>query len=417
MDNFLKGRLIVVRLILLATVFALVGIGVLTIYAVSHPAESTPVADTAKLAVFWKKQIVYAVVGLLGFVAVNVLSYRRLGQASYWIYSVVLLLLFVVLCGRFVNIPFVPMKNGVHRWIQFRIAGHRLPSIQPSEFCKLSYILALAWYLRFKSNYRHFKSLIGPFALTVLPMVLILLEPDLGTVLLMMPILFTMLFVAGAKVKHLLIIILLAVLVSPMLWGQMNQYQRRRISGVFLQSERVQDAAEKHNWLGNILVGTKFTKKLWREDWGYQLERSKLSIASGGLTGYGFRKGPFIKYVFFLPEHHNDFIFATFAHQWGFLGCVVLLVLYAILIGCGLEIAIHNIDPFAKLAAIGIVTMFAVEVIVNVSMTLGLMPITGLTLPFVSYGGSSLLISLMSVGVLNNIGRSRPFTVAPRSFE
>lgn len=119
----------------------------------------------------------------------------------------------------------------------------------------------------------------------------------------------------------------------------------------------------------------------------------------------------------FLGERENDFIFATIAHQWGFWGCLVLLGLYVIVFGCGLKIAAHNTDPFGKLLAVGIVAMFVVEVLVNVSMTMGLMPITGLTLPLVSYGGSSLLVNMTSVGLLNNVGRCRAFTVAPKPFE
>jgi cell division protein FtsW (lipid II flippase) len=291
--------------------------------------------------------------------------------------------------------------------------GVELPRLQPSEFCKLVYILALAWYLRYRSNYRSMKALIGPFALTLLPMVLILFEPDLGTVLLMMPILFTMLFVAGAKAKHLLLIILMAMLVSPLLWHKMRTYQRRRISSVVLQNEWVREKAEKHPWLGQVLVGTRFSEKQWKNNWGWHLIRSKYAVASGGAIGYGFRKGPFVKYDF-LEARHNDFIFAIIAQQWGFLGCLVLLFLYVLIVGCGLEIAIHNSDPFGKLLAVGIVAMFVVEVIINIGMTLGLMPITGLTLPLISYGGSSLLVSMASIGLLNNIGRCRPFTVAPK---
>ncbi|MBA7634461.1 putative peptidoglycan glycosyltransferase FtsW [subsurface metagenome] len=152
-------------------------------------------------------------------------------------------------------------------------------------------------------------------------------------------------------------------------------------------------------------------------DWGYHLIRSKYAVASGGTNrgkGYGFRQGPFIKYNF-LPERHNDFIFAMIAHQWGFWGCLGLLGLYVIIVVCGLEIAVNNTDPFGRLVAVGIVATFTVEVVVNVSMTLGLMPITGLTLPLVSYGGSSLLVSMVSVGLLNNVGRCRPFSVAPKT--
>jgi len=226
-----------------------------------------------------------------------------------------------------------------------------------------------------------------------------------------MPIFFTMLFVAGAKVKHLLIIVFMALLVSPLLWHKMRPYQRTRISSVLLQNSWIRQEAEQSETLGKILVGRKFNTKQWKNDWGYHLIRSKFAVASGGAKGYGFRKGPFVKYDF-LPERYNDFIFAIIAHQWGFWGCLGLLALYVITIGCGLEIAANNTDPFGRLLAIGIVAVFTVEVLVNVSMTVGLMPITGLTLPLVSYGGSSLLVSMASVGLLNNVGRCRPFSVA-----
>ena len=182
---------------------------------------------------------------------------------------------------------------------------------------------------------------------------------------------------------------------------------------MLLQNSWIRQKAEEKPALGKILVGKRFSTKQWKDDWAYHLIRSKFAVASGGTKGYGFRQGPFIKYDF-LPHRQNDFIFAIIAHQWGFWGCLGLLGLYVIIIGCGLEIAGHNTDPFGRLLAVGIVAMFAVEVVVNVSMTVGLMPITGLTLPLVSYGGSSLLVSLASVGLLNNVGRCRPVSVAPR---
>jgi len=414
MFNFLKGRLIIVRLCLLMAALILIAIGTATIYSVGHPAEPSSATQTGNLGDLWKKQIIFAVVAIVGFIVVNAVNYRRFGAVSHWIYAFVLLLLGLLLVSRYViNIPFVPEINGTHRWIRFIIAGRSL-SLQPSEFCKLVYVLALAWYLRYRSNYDRISTLISPFILTLLPMVLILLEPDLGTVLLMMPILFTMLFVAGAKVKHLLIIILMALLVSPLLWYKMEDYQRIRISSVVLQNAWVREKAAKHPWVGEVLVGTKFSEKLWKSDWGWHLIRSKYAVASGGAKGYGFRRGPFVKYNF-LEARHNDFIFAIIAQQWGFWGCLGLLALYIIIVGCGLEIAVNNTDPFGKLLAVGIVAMFVVEIIINVSMTVGLMPITGLTLPLVSYGGSSLLVSMASVGLLNNVGRCRPFTVAPKA--
>jgi rod shape determining protein RodA len=430
MLNFLKGRLLIIRIVLLFTTLALTFVGILTIYAIGHPEQPVSTRtqgitteagtieniDSAEkptpLSTLWKKQVVFACFGLAGLVLVNLVSYRRLGEISYWLYVLILILLAVLLVDKFVELPFVSVVNGARRWI-------RLPfslSIQPSELCKVSYVLALAWYLRYRSNYRNFKALIGPFVLTILPMALILLEPDLGTVLLMMPVLFAMLFVAGAKAKHLVMIIVAALLISPFLWHKMQPYQRLRISSVLLQSEWLRDKAEEHPALGRILVGTNFSSKRWQDDWGYHLIRSKYAVASGGMNGFGFGRGPFLKYNF-LPERHNDFIFAIIAHQWGFLGCMGVLTLYVILLWCGLIIARENKDPFARLTTIGIIMVFAIQVIVNVTMTIGIMPITGLTLPFISYGGSSLLVSMIFAGLLNNLGRSRPFTLASRAFE
>jgi len=414
MLKIFTGRLIFVRLIMLTAMAGLIVIGVTAIYASGNPQSP---AEPGAFAASWKKQAVFALIGLVAFALLNLVDYRRLGPVSYWIYGGVLLGLALLLVGKVVNLrPFVPVINGACRWFRFGTA-ERYVQVQPSEFCKIAYILALAWYLRFRRNYRKFSGLIGPFALTVLAMALILFEPDLGTVLLMMPILFSMLFVAGAKVKHLLLIVLMAVAVSPLLWHKMNLYQRQRISCVLLQSATVRDKLKESPHLAKILTGREhFNETQWLHGRGWQLRNSKSAIASGGLAGYGFGKGPYLKYDY-LPARHNDFIFAIIAHQWGFWGSLVVLSLYGVIIGCGVEIAYLNTDAFARLISVGIIAMFGVQVLVNVSMTLGLMPITGLTLPLVSYGGSSLVVSMAAIGLLNNVGRHRPFSVAAKAFE
>jgi rod shape determining protein RodA len=414
MFSILKGHLIGVRLLLLICSLLLVVIGILTIYAVGHPSETSLNNNIKKdiddLAGKWKMQLAVAVLGLVCLIGINLINYRFLGSFSYWVFFIGLISLGMLLFSKYVvTLPFAEPKKGSYRWLDFNITG--MPNIQPSEFFKIIYILTLAWYLRYRSNYRNFKALIVPFTMTVIPMGMILLEPDLGTAMLMMPVLFMMLFIAGAKGRHLLLIILLAVMVSPFLWHKMESYQRKRVSVVVLQSEWVQDQAVKYPWLGEILVGTKFTKSQLKSDWAYHLIRSKYSIASGGLTGYGFRMGPFIKYDF-LGERHNDFIFAVIAEQWGFRGALVLFGLYIIITACGLKIAANNTDPFGRLLTVGIIVMFVVEVIINVAMTMGIMPITGLTLPLVSYGGSSLVVNMICIGLMNNVGRCRPFSLA-----
>ncbi|MFZ9033964.1 MAG: FtsW/RodA/SpoVE family cell cycle protein [Anaerohalosphaeraceae bacterium] len=416
------------RMLLLAAALLLIVIGIVTIYAVGHPVQEYKDTGTQELKTAdsqapnlnkysnkWKKQLAFAVFGLFCLVGVNLFHYQRLGRISYAMYAVVLVLLAVLLVDRVVDLPFVHQRQGIRRW--FKLGFGFL--VQPSEFCKVAYILALAWYLRFRSNFRTFSGLVGPFLLTLLAMVLILLEPDLGTTLLLMPVLFTMLFVAGAKVKHLAIILCLGLAVSPLMWKFMKPYQRMRIASVLLQNKKVMNAAKTNDTLARILVGDPDKLRTWRRAEGYQLLHAKRAIASGGVTGYGFGKGPYLQNQkhLRLPEADNDLIFAVIAHQFGILGCGGVLLLYILLIACAIELAWLNTDPFGRLVAVGIAAMFAVQVLVNVGMVLGMMPITGLTLPLVSYGGSSMVANLIAIGLLNNLGRHRPFSVAKKPFE
>ena len=227
-----------------------------------------------------------------------------------------------------------------------------------------------------------------------------------------------MLFAAGARVRHLALIIAIAALSSPLFWDKLNQYQRSRVSSFLFQSKWIRTQAESNPRISKIMTRREhFNTRTWQLTSGWQPTHSKTAIASGGLTGYGFGKGPYLKYSRLLSEKHNDFIFSIIAHQWGFIGCIVIFVLYGTIFVCGIEIATNNPDPFARLIVVGILTMFAVQVIVNSAMTVGLMPITGLTLPLVSYGGSSLVVSMTAIGLLNTIGRVRPFSVAGKGFE
>lgn len=387
---------------------ALVGIGIATIYAIGNPYDTDQVKPHEDAGAY-KKQLSFAVVAMTVFYLVNLVHYRWWGRMSYWLFGGTLILLMVILLGKVVSLPFVRPINGSYRWIVIEVAGHQLPSIQPSEFCKVAYILALAWYLRLRSNYESMRALIGPFVLTLVPMVLILAEPDLGTVMLLMPVLFCMLFFAGAQGKHLLLIIVMALLITPMLWFKMEGYQRKRVIGVLLQSERIQAAMVKDGWVANVLAGGPVTER-WIKDTTLQQSRSMDAISSGGMLGYGFRRGPFLKYNF-VQFSHNDCIIAMIAHQWGVLGVLVVLGLYVLIVMCGLEIAVHHPDPFARLLCMGVSAMFTVQVFVNVGMNFGIMPITGLTLPLVSYGGSSLMVNMIALGLLNNVGRSRPFMI------
>lgn len=335
---------------------------------------------------FYAKQLIW--VGLAGFalLAVNLFNYRMLARFSLPIFCLAV----VLLCVVFV----FPPINGARRWIPLGFM-----SFQPSEVTKLAYIIALASYLRFRENYRRISGLAAPFAMTLLPMALIYKEPNLGTCLLFLPVLFAMLFTAGARPRHLLAVILLGTCLTPVLWLGMSREQRSRVSAMVLQ----------HDGAGVVV-----------HDDGDHLHRSKRVIALGQTWGSELGE-PLVDdpAAYYVPEARTDFVFCMIAERWGFIGCCITLLLYATLYGRGLLIAAATRDPFGRLLAVGIVTLFATQTIINSAMTVGLMPITGITLPLLSYGGSSLATTCLSLGLLINVGlhqgyemRGQPFRFA-----
>ncbi len=380
-----QGRRGGLRLLMVLSVTGLMGLGLWCIY---QYAPNTPSE--------FKRQLMWIGIGLGAFCLVNLVHYRLLGEISFLLLGVTLVLLAVLLLGKCLlppHNPIIPEINGAYRWIKIGPA-----SFQPSEMAKLAYILALAWYLRLRDNYRTFKGLLGPFLLTLLPMALILLEPDLGTVLLFLPVLFTMLFLAGARLRHLFIIIALGAIMAYPFYLIMPAYQKKRIQILLNQDDHSPE------WLRNE---------------GYHLDRSKTYIATGDWLGQFQEQPDYLEFVGELPYGHNDFIFALISHHLGFVGGAALLLLYLLLFVSGVEIVSEQPDPFGRLVGIGITALFTTQVFVNIGMTMGLMPITGMTLPFVSYGGSSLLSSFLELGLLVNVARHRPYkTLSPkRPFE
>lgn len=342
--------------------------------------------ELAGSSLFYGRQLVW--VGGAAFVLlfVNCFNYRQLARFSLPIFGVAVILLCVVFLFRPIN--------GARRWIPLGFM-----SFQPSEVTKLAYIIALASYLRFRENYRRMSGLIAPFAMTLLPMALIFKEPNLGTCLLFLPVLFAMLFTAGARPKHLVAVILLGMCLIPVLWLGMSREQQSRVTAMILQQDG-----------GNASVS----------DDGDHLYRSKRVIALG--QTWGSELGEALvddPAAYYVPEARTDFVFCMIAERWGFVGCCVTLLLYATLYGRGLLIAAATRDPFGRLLAVGIVTLFATQTIINTAMTVGLMPITGITLPLLSYGGSSLATTCLALGLLINIGlhqgyemRGQPFRFA-----
>ncbi len=342
------------------------------------------------------KQIVAIVMGVIAMMLICTTNYLHFGRLAYPLYWAMMCLLALLVVARFVPLaPLIPEIRGSCRWIV--IAGLQF---QPSEFTKVAFVLALARYLRYRKNFRTFRGLIEPFLLTLLPMFLILLEPDLGTVILLLPVLFAMLFVAGAKKKHLALIVLLGLASGPMFYFfVMEDYQKTRIQVLLRQSD------DDPRWLMNQ---------------GYQLEHSKTALGSGGIVGETFREGflagPYVRHRF-LPDRHNDFIFSIVGHQWGLAGCLLVIACYGCIVLVGVEIATQTADPFGRLLAVGMSVMIATQAAVNIAMTMGLMPITGLTLPFVSFGTNSLLAGFLATGVMINVYQRRPVILAKKPFE
>ncbi len=400
MDKLWRQLAIATNWPVLLAVAVLSGTGILSIWA--HSAADTRVAGDAV------KQLVFFGVGIILMFLTQTINYVRVGRYAWPFYiASLLLLIYTVMPGvRSSGFLSVPRINGSRAWIDFGLLN-----LQPAELTKVGFCMVLAHYLRYRSNYRTLVGLLRPFALAVVPLVLILKQPDLGTALVFIPALFCMLFVAGAKIWHLLAIVGIGLALAPIAWFAgprsetglpyelpvlrhlptlVKSYQRDRVYAMFSTDPKVMREA------------------------GFQQEQTMIAIGSGGVSGRGAGNVPIGRTV---PEAHNDMIFALIAEQFGLIGSIVLLASYLILFAAGIEIAASTREPFGRLVAVGIVALLAGQAFLNLLVAVRLMPVTGVTLPFVSYGGSSLLASFISAGLLLNIGQNRPIVMANDSFE
>ena len=310
--------------------------------------------------------------------------YKAIVDRAYLLYGANMLLLVFALVAS-------EARNNTKRWIT--VFGF---DFQPSELMKLTLVVTLARFIRFRSSYKTFKGLGAPFLLTLLPMGLILKQPDLGTALLCIPILFTMLFVAGARPRHLGTIALLGALAMyPVYeWG-LKPYQKQRITG-FL--------AQLPGFEGRVVEDAIVKEMLEKEN--YQLGKSKIAMGAGGWTGVGAGNGE-DQALYRVPERHNDFIYAAVGHEWGLFGTVTVLGLLAWLLLAVLGVAGRQRDPAGRLICVGVAALFGFQAFVNLAMTIGLMPVTGMTLPFLSYGRSSIVVSVLAVALVCNVA-ARP---------
>jgi rod shape determining protein RodA len=331
----------------------------------------------------FERQIVWLILSWPAMLVVTQIPYRSLRPFSMPFYLACVVLLVLTL--------FMPPVNGSRRWIPLGLFD-----FQPSEPARLAFILALAFFLMHRENYRSITGLLPPLIMTIVPLLLILKEPDLGTAMLFLPVMYAMIIAAGARMKHIIVISLAGLALVPVLWWQMSAEQRSRVVTVFTQRDG-----------GPVPSGD-----------GFHLHQSKQVLALGGAWGSIWQAEPPTDdpAAWQLPAARTDFIFCMIGERYGIPGCILLLSLYAILVVRGLLAAIRTREPFGRLVAIGIVAMLATQVVINTGMTVGLMPITGITLPLCSYGGSSLLSTSIAMGLLINISMRPGYEVTGEPF-
>ncbi|SRR5579875_125625 len=317
------------------------------------------------------RQLVWLCAGLVLMLSAAFFDYRSLGSYAYALYCVGLLIQALVLVGGHA-------RGGARRWLNLGFIA-----LEPSELTKLVLIIVLAHFLREKppTGGLKLRHLIAPTIFTLPPVFLIASEPDLGSALLLMLVFATMVFAAGINTRTLLAIILTAALAAPVAWHYLKPYQRQRIVS-FLNPQSDPLGA------------------------GYHVIQSEIAVGSGGPWGKGFLKGTQGR-LNFLPEQTTDFIFAVFAEEFGFAGSMSLLTIYAILISHGLWIARQARDRFGALLALGIVATIFWQVTINIGMATGILPVVGITLPLVSYGGSSLIVMMLELGLLISVNIRR----------
>jgi rod shape determining protein RodA len=356
--------------VLLLAVFALAVVGLFMVYSATHQSLSAVGLDPGT---FLKKQVTFVALGSVMVLLAASFDYRFLKVYAGLIYAASLVLL--VLVGS----PLGTSVKGSQRW--FQLFGFQFA---PSEIAKLALIIMLATFLsELRSGDLTLQEVYRATAIAAVPGVLVFLQPDLGTSIVLVTILVGVLVVAGARARYLGILALTAVVLifGAFQMGLVRDYQVNRLTS-FLDPQN--DPLRS----------------------GYNRKQAEIAIGSGGLFGVGYLQGTQTN-LDFVPEQHTDFIFTVVGEEFGFAGAFTLLVLFGVLIWRAFRIALLSKDPFGTYVAAGIGSYLAIQMFVNIGMTLGIMPITGIPLPFVSYGGSALLTNSAAVGLLLNIHMRR----------
>ncbi len=351
---------------------------IIACFSISSVYSSTYQKESKAWQDIYKRQIVWAALGFLLLFLMSRFNYRRLWDITYILYGITFFFLILV---DVLGIT----RLGAQRWLRLGAFN-----FQPTEFAKLVMVIFLARYYSRKSfdsmyriihNQGFFRSLLVPFIIIGVPIAFIIEQPDLGSGLIVFFIFLAMVYMAGVRMKYLGSFLVCCLLPAPVFWHLLRDYQKDRLL-IFFNPNRDPLGA------------------------GYTVIQSKIAIGSGGLFGKGWLAGTQSQ-LHFLPESHTDFIFATFAEQWGFFGSIVLLAMYYLLIRQGVTIASRTHDYFGRLLAMGIAFMLCIQMCVNIAMNIGLAPVVGVPLPMMSYGGSSVLVTCISLGILINIDRTR----------
>jgi rod shape determining protein RodA len=347
---------------LLVTALFIIGLSLLSMWTLAPGRGGSALA--------WR-QLSWVGIGLLALLLIVSMDYRSLVGAAPALYAAGLALLIAVFAlGRAVS--------GARRWI------HLGPlTVQPSELFKLIFVLMLTWLLTARRSESLSRgTLLATIALVGVPFVLVVRQPDLGTALVLVPVLLAVLVGVGIRLKLLGAGAVAGLAALPLCWLALKPYQRDRLL-VYLDPFRDP-------------LGT-----------AYNVIQAKIAIGSGQLLGKGIA-GATQSRLAFLPERHTDFIFAVFAEMWGFIGCLVLIAAYSLLVLRGFEIAAGTREPRGRVLALGVTAVFAAQTLINLGMVTGLLPVVGIPLPLMSYGGSSMVASLMGLGLLLSV-RMRQF--------
>lgn len=347
---------------MMIAVMLLIVTGFIFIYSAGFQGEN------ALIRPFYKRQIVWGLLGIGVCLAAMVFDYRLLNRYVWLFYAFSVVLLVMVF---FVGVRI----HGSHRWLS--LMGMR---VQPSELAKIATIAALASYLgRPDLDIDNPRCTVAALGIAGLPFVLIALEPDLGTAMVLVPVTFAMLILAGVPWRFMAVLILIGILLLPIGWFGLDEYQRNRIL-VFWEP-------------GRDPLGA-----------GWNKIQSEIAVGSCGLTGKGFLEGT-QNILGFLPRTvaPTDFIFSVIAEETGFVGSTSLLLLFGVVIGRGTSIALVARDRMGQLMVVGLATMLFTHIFINVAMTMGLMPITGLPLPLISYGGSFMMGTMLAIGLIQSV--------------